>query len=326
VYPISKAIKEGVYRPVKFVPVKATDPDRSDTELAEMCRNCFIEERKKFPQLAVIIKAKHIAHANELAQVYKDAGMTRLGVIHSNRTYKENRDVLMKVANNRGTKNDSKQLDGFICVDMGSEGIDVPNLGIAVFHDTPQTLPYTIQVVGRITRMGAEKKGDAILIADPDSSRESEVQELYESDEGWTELLPGLFQEYIKRSPFLPTPGSALAGAASLPADDLNPYQTVRVYQRVKTLEDSGSEVFKPAFDWSGLTAKEVRREVQIEVFDNRDSRVVVITRTWEMPRWTSLRVFETERYDLHIYCHVEPFVFEFTTSDKVAAQIKSGF
>jgi superfamily II DNA or RNA helicase len=322
VYPISKAIKEGVYRPVKFVPVKATDPDRRDTELAEMCRNCFNEERKKSPQIAVIIKARDIAHANELAQVYKDAGLPKLGVIHSDFPFKENRDVLRKVAKNREDKNDAEQLNGFICVDMGSEGIDVPNLGIAVFHDTPQTLPYTIQVVGRITRMDPAKKGNAILIADPDSSRETEVQELYESDEGWTELLPELFQDYINQSKFLPTPGSTLAGAASLPADDLNPYQTVRVYQRKAEPEDPESPVFKSAFEWSKLKGK----EVQIEVFDKRDSRVVVITRTWEVPRWTSQRVFETERFDLHIYCNVEPFVFEFTTSEKVAIQIRDGF
>lgn len=322
VYPISKAIADGIYRPVRFVPVKATDEGRRDTELAEMCRKCFLEEKKKAPRTSMIIKARDINHANDLLQVYHDAGLTKLGVIHSDRSYKDNRDVLLKVAANQGDENDPNQLDGFICVDIGSEGIDVPNLGIAVFHATPQTLPYTIQVVGRITRIGPEKKGNAILIADPNTSRETEVQELYESDEGWSELLPGLFQDYINQRKFLPTPGSMLAGAASLPADDINPYQTVRVYQRRKKAEDPKVPVLKPKFDWEVLKGK----EIQLEVFDNRNNRVVAITRTWEVPRWTSHQVFETELFDLHIYCHIEPFVFEFTTSEKVANRIRSGF
>jgi superfamily II DNA or RNA helicase len=328
VYPISKAIEEGVYRAVKFVPVKTTDENRRDAELAEVCRKWFLEERKNAPQIGVIIKAKDIDHAEELLNVYKEAGFEKLDVIHSGKPFKHNSDVLTKVKNNKGDDKDKEQLDGFICVDIGSEGIDVPNLRIAVFHATPQTLPYTIQVVGRVTRIDPAAKGNAILIADPDASRGAEVQALYQSDEGWTQLLPGLFQDYIDQSKFLPTPGSTLAGAASLPADDLKPYRTVRVYQELPQFSldekptSTNPEVFKSAFDRNVLKGK----DVQVEVFDKKYNRIIVITRSWEVPRWTTHRGFETETFDLHIYYYVKPYVFEFTTSEKIAGWIRGGF
>src|SRR2546422_2479935 len=205
VYPISKAIKDEIYRPVTYVPVETTEPSRRDAELAETCRKYFLEERKEAPQTAIIIKARNIDHANELAHVYRKAGFTKLGVIHSEKDFKHNSEVLTKVKNNRGDPKNPNQLNGFICVDIGSEGIDVPNLRIAVFHDTPQTLPYTIQIIGRVTRMDPKQKRNALLIADRYSARGSpEVQVLYESDEGWSELLPGLFDDYVKQSKFLP--------------------------------------------------------------------------------------------------------------------------
>jgi superfamily II DNA or RNA helicase len=345
VYPIFKAIKDGIYRKVEYVGVETTDPSRRDAELAETCRKHFLEERKNAPQTAVIIKAAGIEHAKELAQVYKQAGFQKLGVIHSEEDFKHNHEVLRKVKNNQGDATDPDQLNGFICVDIGSEGIDVPNLRIAVFHATPQTLPYTIQVIGRVTRAEPNQKGNALLIADRESARGApEVQVLYESDEGWAELLPGLFDDYIKtKGKFLPTPGNALAGAAALPADDLKPYQTVRVYQKrppselpleLKGDAADDSEMFAATFDNAAIKD----RDVQVEVFDKKDNRVVIITRTWEVPRWTNHRAFESERFDLHIYCYVEAtdvsgkphsstsYVFEFTTFEKIAGWIRKGF
>jgi len=328
VYPISSAIKDGIYRPVELVALE-TDKINRDAELARACRDRFFQERKKAPEIAMIVKARDINHSEELKTVYSAAGLKNLEVIHSDKSFKDNHEVLEKVK--------KSELDGFICVDIGSEGIDVPNLRIAVFHDLPQTLPYTIQVIGRVTRMDPEKKGNALLIADrSDAKGAPEIQALYASDEGWMELLPELFEDYLNRGKFLPTPGSTLAGPAALPADDLNPYQTVRVYQQLEPLKrnrksgSADSVVFSAKFDRTKLRGK----DVQLEVFDKSDERVVVITRTWEVPSWTTHRSFETDHFDLHIYCYVKSngaslskgYVFEFTTSEKIAGWIRGGF
>jgi superfamily II DNA or RNA helicase len=339
VYPISKAINDGIYRPVQLVDVKS-DADRRDAALAEKCRECFFEERKKAPEIAVIIKAKDMNHAEDLKKIYEEANFPKLGVIYSRNSYADNRDVLEKVKNNQGDDADPDQLHGFICVDIANEGIDVPNLRIAVFHDPPQTLPYTIQVIGRVTRISPDDKTNALLIVDGDAAKGSpEIRALYASDEGWSKLLPELFEKEVRETRFLPTPGTILAGHASLPADDLYPYQTVRVYQRSRPPErDPKTKKIKPIFS-STFDTTELNREISLEVFEGTDDRVVAITRTLELPRWTKHRAFEADRFDLHVYCYVEAkdvaskrpgwtssYVFEFTTSEKIAGQIRGGF
>lgn len=319
VYPISKAIADGVYRPVQFVAVHELDQDRRDAQLAEECRRQFVQARKQNPSTATIIKATGIGHAHKLLKVYQQVGFTKLGLIHSRLAMEENRAVLSKVLNNKGDEGDPNQLEGFVCVDMGSEGIDVPTLRIAVFHDTPRTLPYTIQIVGRVTRTDPSRKGKAVLIADPGLTIGTEVEELYSSDQGWSELLPGLFEQLIKKSKYLPTPGSVLAGVGLVPADDLNPYLTVKIYQQSPRAVSKKTPL--------NVTAEDLqleRREVEIEVFDKRDKLLVVITRSWEVPRWTANRAFETQQFDLHIYCHIRSLIFECTTSPTIARWIRS--
>lgn len=321
-YPISKAIRDGIYRPVRYVPVDEPDRQRRHTRLAEACAAELFQIRKKDPTATFIAKAERIADMDGLLATYKAAGFdgSRIDVVHSEKSADHNRQVLKRVAANKGTKRDEGGLDGFICVDSGSEGIDVGTLRIAVFHDTPRTLPYTIQIIGRITRRNHDRFGDAVLIADPRVARGTDVHDLYYSDPaGWNDLLPQLFEDYVMRSKFSPFPGTVFAGVASIPADDLSPYLAVRVYQRLSASRASGS----PLAD--SLSEDALRtQDTDVILFDKEEDRVVVITRTWTVPQWTSNRSFETERFDLHIYLYTKSLLFESTTSERVAAGIRS--
>lgn len=318
VYPISRAIQDGIYSKVRFVPVEEDDPRRLDAQLAAVCKSHFFREKKKNPDMAVIIKARGINHAEDLLTIYEKAGFkNRLGIIHSERSLSQNRQVLSRVLNKNGKKNPD-QLDGFVCVDMGSEGIDVPNLRMAVFHDTPQTLPYTIQILGRVTRKSLRYTGEAVLIANPNLAKGSEVQDLYESDEGWSSLLPKFFDRYYDRSKFLPLAGSIFRGVRALPAEDLNPYLTVRVYQRSRKASRDAE-----FFHSNPVELDLGDKEIDWEIFKH-GKLLLIITRVLEVPRWTTHRGLETERFDLHIYYVLKSLVFESTTSERIAGMIRS--
>jgi superfamily II DNA/RNA helicase len=213
--------------------VKSNNPERADVLLAERALNLFIQERKNNPDIAIIVKAGTIKEAERLLGVYRSQGWDNLGIIHSDRHQDQNEEVIARV---RGEKDGvrvkpSERLAGFVSVDMAGEGVDIPNLRIAVFHKAPKTFPYTVQLIGRVSRRKKGEKGGAFLVANPEEVKGAEVQELYWSDKGWSEILPDLFAEKLDQSKFEPEPGSLLAQLPWLATDDFNPYLSVKVYQ-----------------------------------------------------------------------------------------------
>lgn len=315
-YPISRAMKEGIYRAVRFEPVDEPDAERRDYLLADKALSLFKTEREINPDATIIVKAKTIKDAERLVEVYKQSGWENLGIIHSKRAHGENLEVIKGVRHDDNGNGTCKQLDGFISVDMGGEGIDIPNLKIAVFHQAPKTLPYTVQLVGRVSRVEKGQRGDAILIADPRVAKGSEVQELYASDKGWSEILPDLFSGFLERSKFLPDAGSRLSQMPWLAADDLNPYLSVKVYQNVGP---AGLGGFLPM----PMGGRFWKYDLDVEIFERRGNMVVVLTKTWEVPRWTKNRAFEVEHFDLHLFYLVDSLLFEFTSSEAVCKDIR---
>lgn len=314
-YPIPRAVEDGIYRTVRFIPVEDPDPVRRDYLLAEKALDVFKEERRKNPEAAVIIKAKTIRHATELDEVYRSVGWRDLGIIHSKRPPNVNANVVDRVHTRRRKEKRLEPLAGFISVAMGGEGLDIPNLKMAVFHETPQTLPYTVQLIGRVSRVEDGQADEAILIADPGVAKGSEVQSLYSSDDGWKQMLPQLFQEYLREGRFYPEAGSHLADLAWLAADDLQPYLSVRLYHGwVPPMPDATPFTDPRELDDS---------EIELEVYDRRENMAVAITARWEVPRWTTNRALETAHYDLHVFYAVDSLLFESTTSERICQAIR---
>ncbi len=75
---------------------------------------------------------------------------------------------------------------------MLGEGFDLPNLKIAVFHDIRQSLPITLQFVGRFTRTSYDLKlGNTTVIANlADVEVNDKLDALYARDPDWNVILP----------------------------------------------------------------------------------------------------------------------------------------
>jgi superfamily II DNA or RNA helicase len=210
-YGIDRAVLDGIYQTVDFEQVTHDDPVRRNTLMAVRAYELFLQERRKNPNAAVIVKARTIEEANQLKELYIQKGWKNLDIIHSDRSPDDNREVIDKVRPNWKSTVEKPRLDGFISVDMAGEGIDIPNLRIAVLHQAPKTLPYTIQLIGRVSRRTKGAVGNAVLIADPESVKGSEVEALYASDTGWSLILPQLFQHKLRQSRFEPDGGGRLS-------------------------------------------------------------------------------------------------------------------
>ncbi len=78
-----------------------------------------------------------------------------------------------------------------VCVDMLGEGFDLPELKIAAIHDERQSIPITLQFVGRFTRASYNQLGDASFIANlAYPPIQNELEKLYAKDSDWNLLLP----------------------------------------------------------------------------------------------------------------------------------------
>lgn len=77
-----------------------------------------------------------------------------------------------------------------VCVNMLGERFDLPQLKIAAVHDERQSLPITLQFIGRFTRTSNIKLGEASFDTNiAYSPIENELVALYQQDAAWNILL-----------------------------------------------------------------------------------------------------------------------------------------
>ena len=80
-----------------------------------------------------------------------------------------------------------------VCVNMLGEGFDLPNLKIAAIHDERQSLPITLQFIGRFTRTSYSELGNASFITNiAYPPIHEELDELYARNADWNLILPRL--------------------------------------------------------------------------------------------------------------------------------------
>ena len=80
-----------------------------------------------------------------------------------------------------------------VCVNMLGEGFDLPNLKIAAIHDERQSLPITLQFIGRFTRVSYNELGNASFITNiAYPPIHEELDQLYAKNSDWNLLLPRL--------------------------------------------------------------------------------------------------------------------------------------
>lgn len=187
-YSIERALESGILRQVNFR--GESTGLLVNNALIHSALEVFREERQINETASVLVRTDRIEVANNLCRLYNNAGIN-VDVIHSKRSANINAQVVEKVKQG--------ELDGLVCVGIASEGLDIPNLKVAVLHATPRSIPYTIQFLGRISRQPLEQEGPATLIANRDEVR-GEVSRLYKSDEAWSKLIPEIIDEQMAKA------------------------------------------------------------------------------------------------------------------------------
>ncbi len=309
-YPIDKAIDDDIFTPVNFVDVRSRSKNR-DTSLANKClsvRKQMTDEFKETP--LILIKTDLIKHANELCDLYYKLGLT-VKPIHSGLSEKENKSNLELL--NAGN------LDGIVAVGMVGEGLDITNLKIAVFHRNPQSLPYTIQLIGRLSRTGSRINKGQIVGYSNDFSRETFA--LYDSNSDWMKLIPYFEKKLINARIGKNISEPLGRGEDFLHNIDLRPFFTIGAY----TFQEKpiAADISRVA-SWSKNSPTQQISVIHTSNFEG--DTIILVTKLIESPDWINSMGFSRmyqKIFDLHLIFQYKNIVLEYSTNRQISSLLR---
>lgn len=179
-YPLRKAQEDGYYKPIRFRPIMKFNKDDGDIAIAEEAVGILREDLANGYEHILMARCKDHKRAKEVFDIYSKYEDLHPVLVHS------------KVTNNKDLIDEIKSLKHkiVVCVNMLGEGYDLPNLKIAAIHDERQSLPITLQFIGRFTRT-SKNLGQASFVTNMAYAPiREELHQLYQQDADWNKLLP----------------------------------------------------------------------------------------------------------------------------------------
>jgi len=192
-YPLRKAQLEGYFKPIHFKKIYEYSTSNKDIALAEKGIEQLRIDKQTFQHI-LLARVGTKDRADLVFEIYNQYSPEfRVVKIHSGMGVREKREIQTRIVN--------REVDVIVCVDMLGEGFDLPNLKIAVFHDIRQSLPITLQFIGRFTRSRYDEElGNATIIANlADLEVSDELDALYARDPDWNSILPLLSENRTQK-------------------------------------------------------------------------------------------------------------------------------
>ena len=181
-FSLKSAQEQGYYKKIDFLPIREYDKKKADKAIAEKAVARLKADLEDGHNHILMARCSTKARAEEVYQYYTQYADYNPVVVHS------------QIANGSAIIKDIKELKHriIVCVNMLGEGFDLPQMKIAAVHDERQSLPITLQFIGRFTRTSADDNlGNASLIvnlANPPIA--DQLRDLYSKDSDWNILLP----------------------------------------------------------------------------------------------------------------------------------------
>jgi superfamily II DNA or RNA helicase len=182
-FSLRKAQEQKYYKQINYLPIREYNKKLADEKIAE----------KAVEQLRVDIAAgfNHIIMARCMTK------NRAIEVFEYYKGYEEFNPIMVYT----GIAGLGKKIEEIkrgehsiiVCVNMLGEGFDLPNLKIAAIHDERQSLPITLQFIGRFTRTSYDELGNASFVTNiAYPPIHEELNQLYSRNSDWNLLLPRL--------------------------------------------------------------------------------------------------------------------------------------
>lgn len=296
-YPLRQALDDGFYKPVR--PIIIDLDDDVTQELRDRLIAAQVVELALQPEhlsSTVLIRASTIARAQQLADLYRGAGLQTEAM--SSRLSAASRAKIVERLR-------AGELRAVAVVDMLGEGFDLPSLRIAAYHDKHKSLNATIQLIGRLVRSDDRYPQDSVLVTARDidvyPQLQGVVRSLWEEDADWAAVLPGIIDEQVAESianreyaVHLPAAPPELAVEAIQPVVravvyEVEPdgWQPDFAYGRVPEALGEGQLIRGQTIMYCAVTPS--------------NGSLVVLTVAVERPRWHADPGLDSPVFDLHL-------------------------
>lgn len=181
-FSLKEAQSQGYYKPIKFIPIREYDLAKADKCIAEVAVNQLRSDLENEYDHILMARCSTKQRAKEIMEIYQQYPDLNPVMVFSLMPYQK---AILKDIKDKKHKI-------IVCVNMLGEGFDMPELKIAAIHDAKQSLPITLQFIGRFTRTSYDSNlGNASFITNiayPPILEE--LEELYAKDADWNSLLP----------------------------------------------------------------------------------------------------------------------------------------
>jgi superfamily II DNA or RNA helicase len=298
-YPLRRAIAQGAYQPVGFVPVQEVDPADRDQLLAEKVAERLADPKHMEVESRALIRTDRKEHADALVGVYAEQGLEVAPVL--DRTSGQTVRRLLK-------KLDDGTLHGLVVVGAMTEGFDFPRMKVAAYHRPHKSLAPTLQFIGRLARSG-DVNGE--LIAFP-ADVSGETSELFREDAAWETLLPDIVDSAVEGERVVRQFTSGLSaihhGPTEVSALVLAPGRSSHIFRTTSKLNLS--------FDPEHLGKGDVTERFHHPQHD----LLAYITRHRLHPRFMREDALDSVEYRLHIATWIEDPGLLFISTDSAAA------
>ncbi|MBC6609095.1 DEAD/DEAH box helicase family protein [Hymenobacter sp. BT188] len=286
-YPLRKSFESRVFGQVKFEAAAEHGFASSDLAIATRAAEIFTEDRRNGLKHYIMVRTDRKSRAKELHELYEKNTSLKLRLIHSGLTYGYIKQTITKLKKG--------ELDGIVCVNMLGEGFDFPNLKIAAVHTPHRSLEVTLQFIGRFARTNSSDIGLAKFVALPNEI-EDEIGKLYKEGAVWQDIIQNLSasridEEVVTREMLsqFNAPTESTEETVDISLYSLKPFLHVKIYAPAFT-PDLEREIEFPS------TNKLVYRSYSPEL-----SAAIIVTQEKQSPKWTTLDVFDTIKYNLLI-------------------------
>lgn len=182
-FSLRAAQKQGYYQKINFKPVYEISKKQADASIARQAVKILRHDLQAGYDHILMARCKDKQRADQVFEYYQLYEDLNPVVIYSGKAGQQT--ILEEIK-----RGEHKIV---VCVNMLGEGFDLPQLKVAAIHDEKQSLPITLQFIGRFTRTAGHNIGEASFVTNmayPPMAEE--IRDLYLKDADWNIIIPGL--------------------------------------------------------------------------------------------------------------------------------------
>lgn len=182
-FSLRKAQEQKYYKKINYLPIREYNKKLADKKIAEKAVEQLRADIANGFSHVIMARCMSKNRAIEVFEYYKDHAEFNPIMVYTGIAKLNEKIEAIK----RG------EHSIIVCVNMLGEGFDLPNLKIAAIHDERQSLPITLQFIGRFTRTSYDQLGNASFITNiAYPPIHEELDQLYARNSDWNLLLPRL--------------------------------------------------------------------------------------------------------------------------------------